>query len=161
MKKNRVYYALDRWKKVRRTSIKLLTSFVTILIISLATSVAVFAQDSGRMIGGTVTDSQGLPLPGVNVVIQGTLKGTITNADGTYQIEASSEDVLEFSFVGFSTLTVTVGNQRVVDVAMEEFVQGMDEVVVVGYGVQRKSVVTAAISSVDAETLERASIGRV
>lgn len=161
MKKNRVYYALDRLKKVRRTGIKLLTSFATILIISLATSVAVFAQGSGRMISGTVTDAQGSPLPGVNVVIQGTLKGTISNADGTYQIEASPSDVLEFSFVGYASQSVTVGNQSVINVALEEFVQGMDEVVVIGYGVQRKSVVTAAISSVDAETLERSSLGRV
>lgn len=161
MKKNRVYYALDRLKKVRRTGIKLLTSFATILIISLATSVAVFAQGSGRMISGTVTDAQGSPLPGVNVVIQGTLKGTISNADGTYQIEASPSDVLEFSFVGYASQSVTVGNQSVINVTLEEFVQGMDEVVVVGYGVQRKSVVTAAISSVDAETLERSSLGRV
>lgn len=56
---------------------------------------------------------------------------------------------------------MTVGNQSVINVALEEFVQGMDEVVVIGYGVQRKSVVTAAISSVDAETLERSSLGRV
>src|SRR5690606_27937012 len=161
MKKNRVYYALDRLKKVRRTGIKLLTSFATMLIISLATSVAVFAQGSGRMISGTVTDAQGSPLPGVNVVIQGTLKGTISNADGTYQIEASPSDVLEFSFVGYAAQSVTVGNQSVINVALEEFVQGMDEVVVIGYGVQRKSVVTAAISSVDAETLERSSLGRV
>jgi len=161
MKKNRVYYALDRLKKVRRTGIKLLTSFATMLIISLATSVAVFAQGSGRMISGTVTDAQGSPLPGVNVVIQGTLKGTISNADGTYQIEASPSDVLEFSFVGYGAQSVTVGNQSVINVALEEFVQGMDEVVVIGYGVQRKSVVTAAISSVDAETLERSSLGRV
>jgi TonB-linked SusC/RagA family outer membrane protein len=131
------------------------------LIISLATSVAVFAQGSGRMISGTVTDAQGSPLPGVNVVIQGTLKGTISNADGTYQIEASPSDVLEFSFVGYAAQSVTVGNQSVINVALEEFVQGMDEVVVIGYGVQRKSVVTAAISSVDAETLERSSLGRV
>lgn len=161
MKKNRVYYALDRLKKVRRTGIKLLTSFATMLIISLATSVAVFAQGSDRMISGTVTDAQGSPLPGVNVVIQGTLKGTISNADGTYQIEASPSDVLEFSFVGYAAQSVTVGNQSVINVALEEFVQGMDEVVVIGYGVQRKSVVTAAISSVDAETLERSSLGRV
>lgn len=135
-----------------RTSVALATFFVL--------TSAAFSQEL-KMVTGQVTDEQNLPLPGVNVVIKGTMQGTITDTDGNYQIQVTSSDVLQFSFVGFQTTEVPVGDQSVINVVLTEQATGIDEVVVVGYGVQRKSLVTGAISSVNAEDLESTSNTRV
>lgn len=95
------------------------------------------------------------------MVVKGTLRGSITDIEGNYSIEASSDDLIEFSFVGFENQELAVGSQNLINVTMIETIRDIDEVIVIGYGVQRKSVVTAAISSVDAEDLQRGSIGRV
>lgn len=99
-----------------------------------------------KIIRGTVTDMDGLPLPGVSVMIKGTAFGTTTDFDGNYSIKVRNEDVLEYSYVGFNTglldnlKAVEVGN---VSMSMDD--EALDEVVVVGYGVQRKLEVTGAI----------------
>lgn len=131
------------------------------VVICCASSVAAYGQASGRVITGKVTDSGNEALPGVNVVVKGTLRGSITDIEGNYSIEASSDDLIEFSFVGFENQELAVGSQNLINVTMIETIRDIDEVIVIGYGVQRKSVVTAAISSVDAEDLQRGSIGRV
>jgi len=114
-------------------------------------------------IAGTVTDVNGDPIPGVTVVeTNNPSNGTITAIDGTYKLNLSSSEVsITFSFVGFEPQTIQVAGKRSIHITMVEEAIDMDEVVVVGYGVQRKSVVTAAISSVKAEELEKVSNGRV
>ena len=107
---------------------------------------------------GTVVDAGSMPIPGVAVTISGTYKGVVTDVDGKYEISVPEGSTLTFSFMGFETKSITVGNQTVIDVTLEESVSSMDEVVVVGYGTQKKVNVTGAISVVDSKTIENRPI---
>ncbi len=104
-------------------------------------------------IRGTVKEETGSTLPGVNVYLLGTLTGTITDQNGNYSIDAPGNGTLVFSFIGFKSKTVPINNQRVIDIALEQDMMNLDEVMVVGYGVQKKSDITGAITSVDAGKL--------
>lgn len=107
-----------------------------------------------NIITGTVVSSiDNSPVPGVNVFIKDTNVGTITDVDGAYSIEAPQGSTLVFSFVGFSTVEITVGAQSVIDVQMTEDVQQLEDIVVIGYGVQRKSDLTGSVTSVRGEDL--------
>ena len=112
-------------------------------------------------VSGTVTDDTGEVLPGANVIEKGTANGTVTNVEGRFSLSnVTSESVLLFSFVGFVTHEVTVGDERVFNIQLGGS-QMIGEVVVVGYGVQKKSVVTAAISSVKASDIEKMTPTRI
>lgn len=104
---------------------------------------------------GTVVDESGEPLPGVNISVQGTTRGTSTDAEGSYQLTVpSSSDTLVFSFIGFQTQQIPVNGRSTIDVAMEPAtVQAGDELVVVGYGIQRKSDLTGSVTSVGGDEL--------
>jgi TonB-linked SusC/RagA family outer membrane protein len=117
------------------------------------------ATMSAQTVTGVVTGADdGQPLPGVNIKVKGTERGTITDMDGGYSIEVSGEeDVLIFSFVGYVTKEVTVGGQTTIDFVLEVDSKGLEEVVVVGYGIKKKSQVTGAISSLRDEDLEGSS----
>ncbi|WP_291855001.1 TonB-dependent receptor [Marinilabilia sp.] len=118
-----------------------------------------FAQDV--TVTGKVTSAEdGGPIPGVSVVQKGTTNGTITDVDGNYSLTTTEGSTLVFSFIGMETVEV-VADQSTINVSMEEVITDLDEVVVVGYGVQKKSVVTAAISSVSAEDLESSKPSRI
>lgn len=110
-----------------------------------------FAQD--RTVTGTVTDATGMPLPGVNVVVESTNKGTQTDFNGEYSIEASDGQFLVFSFIGFASERIAVGNKQVIDVSLGEDAAALDEVVVVGYGTQSKRTVTGNIAKLTAEDI--------
>jgi TonB-dependent SusC/RagA subfamily outer membrane receptor len=108
-----------------------------------------------RSITGLVTDSDGVPMLGVNVVIVGTTTGTITDLSGAYTLAASPGDQIQFRFVGMAEQTITVGDQTTINIRMELEATAMDEVVVVGYGVQKKESVVAAISQATGEEISR------
>ncbi len=123
-------------------------------------SLSLLAQDI--TVSGTVTAKEdGQPLPGVSVVIQGTTIGTITDFDGNYALGVPADGILEFSYIGMKSQTVVVDGKSVIDVVLAEDYTDLDEIVVVGYGVQKKSVVTAAISSVSSEELENSTPTRI
>lgn len=108
-------------------------------------------------ITGTVRDKTGAELPGVNVVIEGTTLGAITGIDGKYSIERPAEAKnLIFTFVGMEPQTVAIGSSGVVDVIMKELAIGLDEVIVVGYGTQKRSDITGTVASMSSERLEKA-----
>ena len=110
----------------------------------------VFAQE--RQITGTVTDATaGFPLPGVNIVIEGTTTGTTTGIDGNYSITANEGDVLVYSFVGYLPQSIPVGTQSVIDVALQEDTVLLEDIVVVGYGFQREEDVTGSIATIEAD----------
>jgi len=123
---------------------------------------ATIQQDKFK-VTGMVTDEMGDPIPGVTIVEEDNImNGTITAVDGTYIITVQSGDaILNFSFVGYQKQQIQVAGRSTINITLVEEAFDMDEVVVVGYGVQKKSVVTAAISSVKAEELEKVSNGRV
>ena len=110
----------------------------------------------GITITGTVTDAEGNPLPGASVVIKGTTQGTVTDINGKYLITVSSEEaILTFSFVGYAAQEIVVGKQRLVNIDLQVETREIEEVVVVGYGTQRKSDVTGSISVATSEDLLR------
>ncbi|MFD2587349.1 SusC/RagA family TonB-linked outer membrane protein [Croceitalea marina] len=109
-----------------------------------------------QSVSGTVYDNSGSPLPGVNVIVKGTSSGTQTDFDGNYTINnVDSGAVLEFSYIGFKTTEATFSGSSVINVTMEEDTQALDEVVVIGYGTQKKSDVTGAVASIDSKAIEK------
>ncbi len=114
------------------------------------------------VITGTVLDAgDKSSLPGVNVMVKNSNRGTTTDIDGNFSIEASPSDALVFSFIGYVTQEITVGNQSSINVNLAYDIETLQEVVVVGYGTQVKKVVTGAISSVSAEDLETLPVNNV
>lgn len=108
-----------------------------------------------RAITGVVTDDAGVPIPGANVMEAGTNNGVSTGFDGDYQISVSGPNAqLQFSYVGYTTQTITVGNQTNIDITLKPDANELDEVVVVGYGKQQKSDITGAVASVSQKRLE-------
>ncbi len=116
-----------------------------------------------RTVSGKVTDQEnGQPLPGVSIVAKGTVQGTVTDVDGKYNLNvAENVQTLVFSYIGYVTKTVELNGRQLLDVTMTADIQALQEVVVVGYGTQKKSVVTGAISSVKSSDLENQQIGRL
>ena len=123
-----------------------------------------------KSVSGKVTDSTGSPLPGVSVVIKGTTTGTITDGNGNFSLSNIPENAtLQFSFVGMKGQEVAVAGKTIVNIKMDEETIGMDEVMVIGYGTQKKKNLTGSISSiktaqlteVPASTLEQAFQGNV
>ncbi len=104
---------------------------------------------------GKITDINGNPVPGANIIVKGTNIGAVSDLDGNYEITVGSEDaVLEFSFVGYLTEEVPVEGRSVIDVTLIEDIKSLEEVVVVGYGTQKSRKVTGAISSVNISDIE-------
>jgi len=113
-------------------------------------------------ITGTVTDTDGEPLPGVNVVVKGTFLGAVTNADGAFSINVPDANAtLVFSFVGYASREVTVGNQRSIDVQLQDDASLLDEVVVIGYGTMKKKDLTGAVGSLRAKDIGNVSVVNV
>lgn len=127
--------------------------YYLLLTILLASQVA-FAQQ--RSISGKVTDTDGLGMPGVNILIKGQNQGTVTDTEGNYQLvgEFTKETILVFSYIGTRSKEVKVGDKSTLNVILEEELWELDEVVVVGYGTQEQKDVTGAIAVVDAKELE-------
>ncbi|MBN1181526.1 MAG: TonB-dependent receptor [Bacteroidales bacterium] len=115
------------------------------------------------MVSGTVVDNNdGSSIPGVNVLIKGTTQGTITDLDGNYKIEvASSQDVLVFSYIGYKAIETVVGEKTVINVRMQIETKDIDEIVVLGYGGQKRSDLTGAVASVSAEKINSVPIPSV
>lgn len=104
------------------------------------------AIQQAKQITGTVVDSNDEPLIGVSIQVKGTSVGTVTDFDGNYTIQVSSGSILVFSYVGYMTQEVAIGNQAAINVTMRDDSQALDEIVVVGYGTMRKSDVTGSIA---------------
>lgn len=129
-----------------------LTLFLSVSFVSLSQEIRVT---------GKVTDTNGEPLPGVNIVVQGTTTGTITNINGEYSLSVPGDASLRFNFVGFEPIVVPVENRNVIDVVMKEDLLALDEIVVVGYGTQRKEAVTGSVASIKGEELNEVASSNV
>jgi TonB-linked SusC/RagA family outer membrane protein len=113
-------------------------------------------------ITGTVTDANGLPIPGANVVVKGTITGVVTDTNGKYSINVADKDaVLVFSFVGYTTGEIVVGDRKIVDIKLAEDTQELEEVVVVGYGTARRRDIVGAQASVKSEDIRTAATNNI
>ena len=125
-----------------------------LLTILLGFAGASWAQST---ITGTVTNTENVPIPGVNILVKGTIKGAVTDFDGNYQISADNGDVLIFSYIGYQSAEIAFTGQLNVNVQLKEDTSQLEEVVVVGYGTQSKRAVTGAVATVSAEELGEVS----
>lgn len=130
-------------------------SFKKASLCLLAVFVIATAWAQQKDISGTVSDDTGEPLPGVSVAVKGTSQGTITSVDGSFTLPDVQQDaVLVFSFVGMITQEMPVGNQNVINVAMEQSIIGLEEVIAIGYGTVKKSDLTGAVGSLKGDELD-------
>lgn len=128
------------------------------LLLVIGFSLSVQGQNAIN-IRGVVSDVSGEPLPGVNIVLKGTFQGVVTDFNGNYQINVPGNDaVLVFSYIGYTTTEITVGNRREINVTLEEEEREIDEVVVIGYGTVAKKDVTTAVSTVSMKDLDERPI---
>lgn len=119
----------------------------TILLLTVAL-LGAWTVSAQNVVRGVVTDEAGAPIAGVAVNVQGTSRLAITNGDGAYSINATSNETLDFSLLGYNTQMIAIGNQSRIDVTMNADAQMLDDVVVVGYGTMQKKQVTSSIQSV-------------
>ena len=137
-----------------KSKFRLLTTFLMATALLLLQAVA-FAQV--KKLSGTVVGSDNAPLPGVSVVVKGTTVGTVTDIDGKFSLNVPADaKTLLFSFVGMTSQEITLGTQTVFNIVLKEETKGLEEVVVVGYGVQKKETVVGAITQVNSEKLMQA-----
>ena len=120
-------------------------------LIALFLSFNALAQQ--KTVSGQITDSDATPLPGVNVVVQGTNQGVASDFDGNYQIQANVGDVIVFSFIGFETQESVVGESDTVNVSLVADYANLDEVVITGYGTTRKKELVSSISQIAGDEL--------
>lgn len=123
-----------------------------LVVLWLSISAMGYAQDT--TISGTVTDNLGQPLAGANVLVKGSTTGTQTDFDGNYTIDAPSDATLVFSYLGFTTLEEAVNGRSTLNVSLEEDASQLEEVVVIGYGAQKKSDLTGAVGTVGGDDIE-------
>ena len=131
---------------------KLSSVFISLIVLFWALSAGAVAQNS--TLRGTVKDITGIPLIGVNVIQKGTTNGTVTDVDGNFSINVPANATIVFTYIGFSAQEVVWDGASAMNVVMHEDAELLDEVVVVGYGIQKKVNLTGSIAIVDAESLE-------
>ena len=141
--------------------------FVLLLIgclgyFSLSASAAMPVQEQAaspqQTIQGSVTDEEGTPLMGVTIKIKGTDQGTVTDGEGNFTLSVPDNAVLEVSYIGYQTQEVTVGSQTSLSITLKASASGLNEVVVVGYGTQKKADLTGAVESVGSEVFDNRSV---
>ena len=134
--------------------------WLLVIAVMLFSSFNLSAQD--KIIKGIVTSvKEKTPLPGVNVQIKGAKTGIVTDIDGQYSIKASSSDVLIFSFIGFNNQEITVGNRTQINILLAESLSSLDEIVVIGYGSQKKKTLSGAVASVQGKELLKTPVTNV
>ncbi|QXP51329.1 TonB-dependent receptor [Cellulophaga sp. HaHa_2_1] len=131
-----------------------------ILTISFLLFQSLLYSQTSTAVSGTVTDSDNIPLPGASVVLKGTATGTQTDFDGNFTLDnVSADGVLVISFIGYTSTEVAVNNQTTLSISLQEDAQALDEIVVVGYGTQKKSDLTGSITTVSSEDIARTPSG--
>ena len=115
------------------------------------------AQQQAKTVTGTVTDVSGEPIIGANIRIKGTTTGTITDIEGNFSIEAEPQSVIEVSYIGYLTQETVINNQKSIRFLLKEDTKTLDEVVVIGYGVQKKADLTGSVANINTEKLNTQS----
>lgn len=131
----------------------LMSTFRRIMLALMLVMALPFYGIAQNVISGTVTDEQGDPLIGVSVLVKETKAGVSTDIDGKYSVRTAKGQTVVFSYIGMVTQEIKVGASRTIDVVMEPTAESLDEVVVVGYGKQKKSTITGAVSAIKGDEL--------
>ncbi len=118
-------------------------------------------QQKSKIVTGTVLDVTGMPVIGANVTVKGTTQGTITDMDGKFSLEVAEGDILQVTYIGFANQEVKVGTQTNLSVTLKEDAEALDELVVVGYGTQKKVNLTGAVASISSEEIQSRPITNV
>src|SRR5210317_1544533 len=140
-------------------SIMKIYTFKNILLVALLLFTSmIYAQ---TQITGVVTDEKGSPLPGVNILLKGSNKGVVSDFEGNYSIDAPTNGILEYSYIGYLTQSVNINGRTTINVSMELSSEAFDEVVVIGYGSQNRADVTGAVTSISTEVLESRPITNI
>lgn len=147
MKQKKTMFTKDVWRQCT-------------LILFLVLNYSLFAQTNNGSVNGTVIGEDGMPIPGVTILVQGTSTGAVTDFDGLYNIKAKLGDVLAFSYVGMKSQTLTVSKSKH-DILMQTELDQLDEVVVIGYGTVKKKEITGAVTQVKAEEIENVITGDI
>ncbi len=146
-----LFYRSDLWRRV-----------TACVIIAMMTALTFSANAQTRTITGKITDfAEGSPVVGASVLVKGTTRGTITDVDGNFSLDAASNDVLLISFIGYQTQEIAVGAQTSIAVELQLSENSLEEVVVVGYGEQKKVNLSGAVDQVDSKVLEARPIQNV
>lgn len=124
------------------------------IAISISPKQSTIPSNKPRKITGTIVDDNGDPIVGANIMVKNTSNGTITDIDGNYSLEACGEDVLHITYIGYLAQDIKVGNNEKVNIRLKEDTQTLEEVVVVGYGVQKKTNLSGAVSKASSEIIE-------
>lgn len=133
---------------------------ISLLLVFIFCITQAFSQE--KIISGKIADENGTGLPGATVQIKGTIKGLISDIDGNYSISVPvSGGTLVFSYIGFLTQEIAIGNSSTINVVLLEDVQRLEQVLVVGYGVQKKSLVTGSISKLDERDISSVKVARI
>ncbi len=144
-------------KSMSATGRRSLKTFATVCM-AILISTSAWAQSQ---VSGTVKGKDGAAIQGATVVVKGSTRGAITDAKGGFTITAAANEMLQVSYLGFKTQDITVGNQTVFTITLEDNSEALDGVVAIGYGKQKKSHLTGSISKVENKTLDQIPIGRV
>ena len=126
-----------------------------LVLLPLLFSITVWSQET-EVTGKVISSEDGLGIPGVNVVVEGTTKGTTTDVEGNYSLLLGpDENTLVFSFVGFQSVTAEVNGRSTIDITLSPDVTSLQEVVIVGYGEQRKIDITGSVANVEGEEITK------
>lgn len=147
-------YVMDKLLEGLSVSYELKPDFQIVLTEKPQTEKIRGSKPVSRKLSGKVVDASGMPVIGAGVMVEGTGTGTVTDVDGSYSLDSVSENtVLEFSCMGYQSVKVEVGNKKVLDVTLREDAQFLEEVVVVGYGTQKKVNLTGSVSMVNSDEI--------
>ena len=159
-----MYYFKDQNKAKQKffRTMKLASFILVAVMLQISAKPLEGTVRQGIAVTGTVTDADGAPVPGVNVVIKGVSQGTVTDANGVYSLHVSDGDaILVFSFVGYASQEVAVGGRHAVNVTLQEDAHLIEEVVVVGYAVQKKVNLSGAVQAVSGKSIENRPVTNV
>lgn len=140
---------------------QLKTSWISLLPTLLMMLIPQLAVAQQITVTGVVTDPSGEPIIGATVLAEGTARGTATDIDGNYSINADALGILRFSYVGYETQSIPVDGRNVINVIMQENTSVLDEVVVVGYGTMKKSDLTGAVGSIGGKDIKEVPVNNV
>lgn len=115
-------------------------------------------QQSGKLVTGTIVDPSGTPVIGANVMVKGTTNGTITDMDGKFSLEVEEGATLQISYIGYANQEIKVGNQKTLSITLKEDSKALEELVVVGYGVQKKVTTSGAVTKLEGEEINKMTV---